>query len=306
MTASHCYRQKATWFFPDAGLCRQSRMPALTCAISFSLYQNAVILAAAMTLTLISWNVNGARAIHKAGFLGWLASAAPDIVCLQETRAEEIQLPPELVNPPGFFGYWTHSTRKKGHSGTAIISQQQPLVITAGIGNPEFDDEGRTLSADYGRFVLINCYFPNGGRDGERVPYKLRFYDAFLEFCNGLVNQGRSLIVCGDVNTSHREIDLARPKQNLKSTGFLPEERAWLDRWTDAGYVDTFRRLYPDVTGAYTWWLQWGQARERNIGWRLDYFFVSSDLAPLILDAFILPEVKGSDHCPVGLTLDLS
>ncbi len=258
-----------------------------------------------MSLTLLSWNVNGARAIHRSGFLGWLAESAPDILCLQETRAEEGQLPPDLVRPPGYHGYWTHSTRKKGHSGTAILTRPEPVSVSAGIGSPEFDDEGRTLVADYGRFVLINCYFPNGGRDQERVPYKLAFYDAFLDFCNGLRERGRSLVVCGDVNTAHREIDLARPKQNLKSTGFLPEERAWMDRWAAAGYVDTFRHLHPDATGAFTWWLQWGQARERNIGWRLDYFFVTPDLAPLIAEAFILPDVKGSDHCPIGLRLDL-
>lgn len=259
-----------------------------------------------MTLTLLSWNVNGARAIHRAGFLTWLTAAAPAILCLQETRAEESQLPPELVRPAGYSGYWTHSTRKKGHSGTAILSRVQPTVCTAGIGEPEFDDEGRTLVAHYDRFTLINCYFPNGGRDGERVPYKLRFYDAFLAFCERLRGAGRSLVICGDVNTSHREIDLARPKQNLKSTGFLPEERAWLDRFTGAGYVDSFRQLYPARAGAYTWWLQWGEARARNIGWRLDYFFVTPDLAPRIVDAFILPDVMGSDHCPVGLTLDLA
>ncbi len=259
-----------------------------------------------MTLTLLSWNVNGARAIHRAGFLDWLAEASPDILCLQETRAEEGQLPPELARPASYFGYWTHSTRKKGHSGTAILSKVEPLTVTAGIGEPEFDDEGRTLVADYGRFTLINCYFPNGGRDGAQVPYKLRFYDAFQAFCERLRTEGKSLIVCGDVNTAHREIDLARPKQNLKSTGFLPEERAWMDRWTGAGYVDTFRHLYPEAAGAYTWWLQWGQARERNIGWRIDYFFVTSDLAPQVVDAFLLPDVKGSDHCPIGLKLDLA
>jgi exodeoxyribonuclease-3 len=258
-----------------------------------------------MTLTLISWNVNGARAIYRAGFLRWLEQCGADIVCLQETRAEEGQLPADLAQPTPYRGYWTHSVRKKGHSGTAILSRLAPQAVSAGIGNPEFDDEGRTLVADYGRFVLINCYFPNGGRDAERVPYKLAFYDAFLGFCEGLRAGGRSLVICGDVNTAHREIDLARPKQNLKSTGFLPEERAWMDRWTAAGYVDTFRHLHPDQPGAYTWWLQWGQARERNIGWRLDYFFVTPDLAPRVAEAFILPDVKGSDHCPVGLTLHL-
>ena len=195
----------------------------------------------AMTLTLLSWNVNGARAIHRAGFLNWLAEASPDILCLQETRAEEGQLPPDLVRPPGYFGYWTHSTRKKGHSGTAILTRREPARITAGIGNPEFDDEGRTVVADFERFILINCYFPNGGRDHERVPYKLRFYDAFLEFCNGLRDHGRSLIICGDVNTSHREIDLARPKQNLQSTG-IPARGAGV-----AGPLDRCRlcRLIP-------------------------------------------------------------
>jgi exodeoxyribonuclease-3 len=258
-----------------------------------------------MTLTLLSWNVNGARAIYKAGLLRWLAEASPDILCLQETRAEPHQLPPDLAQPAPYAGYWAYSTRKKGHSGVGILSRPQPKRVVAGIDREEFDDEGRTLIADYGRFVLINCYFPNGGRDAERVPYKLAFYEAFQEHCEGLRAQGRSLVICGDVNTSHREIDLARPKQNLKSTGFLPEERAWMDRWAAAGYVDTFRHLYPEQTGAFTWWLQWGQARERNIGWRLDYFFVTPDLAPHIRDAFILPDVKGSDHCPVGLTLDL-
>jgi exodeoxyribonuclease-3 len=256
-------------------------------------------------LTLLSWNVNGARAIYRAGFLGWFAGASPDVLCLQETRAEAGQLPADLVAPAGYQGFWTHSTRKKGHSGTAVLSRLAPKSISFGIGNPEFDDEGRTIVASYGEFTLINCYFPNGGREGERVPYKLAFYDAFLHFCESLRAHGHALVICGDVNTAHREIDLARPKQNLKSTGFLPEERAWLDRFTAAGYVDTFRHLYPDVTGAYTWWLQWGQARERNIGWRLDYFFVTPDLARGIVEAFILPEVKGSDHCPVGLTLSL-
>jgi len=258
-----------------------------------------------MKLNLLSWNVNGVRANYRAGFLGWLNSASPVILCVQETRAEASQLPRDLMMPSGYFAYWSHSARRRGHSGTAILSRAEPHSVSYGIGNAEFDDEGRTIVADYGRFTLINCYFPNGGRDQERVPYKLAFYGAFLAFCEGLRAQARSLIICGDVNTAHREIDLARPRENAKSTGFLPEERAWLDRLTGAGYVDTFRRRYPDLTGAYTWWLQWGGARERNIGWRLDYFFVTPDLVPCVLDAFILPDAKGSDHCPVGLTLDL-
>ena len=257
-----------------------------------------------MSTTLLSWNVNGARAVYRNDFLPWLAQAAPDILCLQETRAEASQLPPEMLQPAPYIGFWTHSTRKKGHSGTAILSRWAPLAVDYGIGHAEFDDEGRTVIADYGRFTLINCYFPNGGRDRERVPYKLAFYDAFLSFCEGLRGRGKSLIICGDVNTSHREIDLARPRQNLKSTGFLPEERAWLDRVVGLGYVDTFRHCHPDLAGAYTWWLQWGGARERNIGWRLDYFFITPDLIPYVMDAFILPDVRGSDHCPAGLTLE--
>jgi exodeoxyribonuclease-3 len=257
-----------------------------------------------MSLTLLSWNVNGARAVYRNGFLPWLAQAAPDILCLQETRAEASQLPPEMLQPAPYTGLWTHSTRRKGHSGTAILSRWEPLAADYGIGNAEFDDEGRTVIADYGRFTLINCYFPNGGRDQERVPYKLAFYDAFLAYCEGLRGQGQSLIICGDVNTAHREIDLARPRQNLKSTGFLPEERAWLDRVVGRGYVDTFRSCHSDLTGVYTWWLKWGAARERNIGWRLDYFFVTPDLMPYVADAFTLPDVRGSDHCPVGLTLE--
>ena len=181
------------------------------------------------TITLLSWNVNGARAIHRAGFLPWLAGAAPDILCLQETRCDAEQLPAEMRQPPGYQAFWHGSERKKGYSGTALLTRMPPESVRFGLGDPQFDDEGRTIVADYRDFTLINCYFPNGSRDHSRVPYKLAFYDAFLALCERLRAAGRPVIFCGDVNTAHREIDLARPRENRNTTGFLPEERAWMD-----------------------------------------------------------------------------
>jgi exodeoxyribonuclease-3 len=255
------------------------------------------------TISLLSWNVNGVRAAHRKGFLDWLAEANPDILCLQETKAYQSQLPAELAEPAGYHAYWNGARRKKGYSGTALLTRTQPLTVEFGLGIEEFDKEGRTIIAQYPSFTLINCYFPNGGRDHSRVPFKLAFYDAFLERCEGLRAQGQTVIFCGDVNTSHQEIDLARPKENQKTTGFLPEERAWIDRVVEAGYVDTFRHLQPDLAGQYTWWSMITRARDRNIGWRLDYFFIVNEAIDRVSDAFILPEVMGSDHCPVGLRL---
>ena len=257
------------------------------------------------SITLLSWNVNGVRAVYKKGFMDWLAGADPDILCLQETRAEAHQIPADLREPAGYHAYWNHSIRKKGYSGTALLTKEEPLSVEFGLRIDEFDQEGRTIIAQYPRFTLLNCYFPNGSRDHSRVPFKMAFYDAFLEKCEQLREQGQPVVFCGDVNTSHREIDLARPKQNQKTTGFLPVERAWMDKVVGTGYIDTFRHLNPNLAGQYTWWSMVTKARERNIGWRLDYFFVSPDLEAHIADAFILPEVTGSDHCPVGLRLTL-
>ena len=253
--------------------------------------------------TLISWNVNGVRAAHKKGFLDWLSTTAPDILCLQETKAEENQLPAVLAQPDGYRAYWNSAKRKKGYSGTALLTRDEPVSVQFGLGLEEFDQEGRTIIAEYPAFTLLNCYFPNGSRDHSRVPFKLAFYDAFLEKCEQLRNQGRPVVFCGDVNTAHKPIDLARPKSNKKTTGFLPEERAWMDEVVEAGYIDTFRRLYPDLAGQYSWWSMVSKARDRNVGWRLDYFFMSPDLLPNLADAFILADVTGSDHCPVGLRL---
>jgi exodeoxyribonuclease-3 len=258
------------------------------------------------TITLLSWNVNGARAAHRTGFLPWLAEATPDILCLQETRCDAEQLPAEMRQPPGYRAFWHGSARKKGYSGTALLTRSAPEAVRFGLGDPQFDDEGRTIIADYRNFTLINCYFPNGSRDHSRVPYKLAFYDAFLALCERLRAEGRPVIFCGDVNTAHREIDLARPRENRNTTGFLPEERAWMDRLVASGYVDTLRHFHPDLAGQYTWWLQFGGARERNIGWRIDYFFVAAEVLPRVAGAFILPEVRGSDHCPVGLRLEVA
>lgn len=254
-------------------------------------------------VTLLSWNVNGIRAVHKKGFLEWLAQANPDIVGLQETRAEAHQLPAELARPAGYHTWWHSAKQKKGYSGTALFSKIEPLSVQFGLGIAEFDQEGRTIIAEYPQFVLLNCYFPNGSRDHSRVPFKMAFYDAFLARCDAFRAQGRPVVFCGDVNTSHREIDLANPKSNQNTTGFLPEERAWLDKVIEAGYIDTFRYLHPELPGQYTWWSVVTRARERNVGWRLDYFFVSPELLPQLQNAFILPDVTGSDHCPVGLQL---
>jgi len=255
------------------------------------------------TLTLLSWNVNGARAVHKNGFMDWLAAANADIVCLQETRAEEHQLPDELRQPAGYRAIWNPSRARKGYSGTAILTREAPLSVELGLGVEEFDGEGRTIIAEYPTFTLLNSYFPNGGRDHGRVPYKLAFYDAFLAKCEALRAAGKPVLFCGDVNTAHREIDLARPKENQTVTGFLPEERAWIDQVVAMGYVDTFRCFYPDLREQYTWWHQVTFARARNVGWRIDYFFAAAELLPRLVDAFILPGVMGSDHCPVGLAL---
>jgi len=252
--------------------------------------------------SLYSWNVNGLRAAHRKGFLEWLYEVQPDILGLQETKCHPDQLEAELRQPDGYFTYWA-SAEKKGYSGVALYSRKEPESVQIGLGNDEYDREGRTIVADYGNFVLITAYFPNGSRDHHRVPFKMAYKADFLAYCNQLRADGRRVIFCGDVNTAHQEIDLARPRQNQKTTGFLPEERVWIDKIVKEGYVDTYRFLHPDQQGAYSWWSYMGGARNRNVGWRLDYFFASDDLKPRITGAAIHAEVLGSDHCPVSLEL---
>ncbi len=252
-------------------------------------------------MKLLSWNVNGLRAVAKKGFLPWFLQENPDILCLQESKLSPNQVPPELRPVEGYHLYLS-SAERKGYSGVMLYTKVEPLKVQYGFGQPEFDSEGRSIIADYGHFVLLNIYFPNGRSSQERLDYKMRFYDAFLAYVEGLKAQGRRIVVCGDVNTAHKEIDIARPKENEKTSGFLPIERAWMDRLVACGYVDTFRMFNQDP-GQYTWWDTISRARERNVGWRIDYFFVDKGFQPQVESAFILPDVVGSDHCPVGLAL---
>ena len=251
-------------------------------------------------MRIISWNTNGLRATAKQGYFAPLFSKyKPDILCFQETKVEPEQLPDDVRNVKGYHSYFSHSKTKKGYSGVAIYSKQEPKKVEYGMGVKKFDDEGRTLVAYYDDFVLINCYFPNGGGGPVRLKYKLEFYDEFLEFIEKLRSQKYKIIFCGDVNTAHEEIDLARPDANREHTGFLPIERAWMDVVVGAGYADVLRSLYPNKKDAYTYWDQKTRARERNVGWRIDYFFVSPSLVKKIEGIKILNDYYGSDHCPV-------
>ena len=253
-------------------------------------------------MKLLSWNVNGIRSIVKKGFVKWLLEESPDIICLQETKAWIEQLNKDITNIDGYKSYFNQAERK-GYSGVAVYSKPVPVKVLKGLGVKEFDNEGRTLILEYPEFTLFNVYFPNGKRDHTRLQYKLDFYEAFLEYVLRLKDEGKRIIVCGDVNTAHKEIDLARPKANQKTSGFLPEERAWIDKLLAHGFLDTLR-LFTDEGGIYTWWDVITRARERNVGWRIDYFFISENLRENITNAFTLPEVMGSDHCPVGIELN--
>lgn len=255
------------------------------------------------TISLYSWNVNGLRAAHRKGFLDWFKQESPALLCLQETKAHPDQLVTALKEVPGYNAYFT-SAEKKGYSGVALYSIIEPLSVEHGFGIPEFDNEGRIITAEYPDFTLINIYYPNGKRDKTRLKYKMDFYDAFLDYAEKLKSEGRNLIICGDVNTAHQEIDLARPKPNENTSGFLPEERAWIDKFLAHGYLDTFRMFNQDGEN-YTWWDQITRARERNVGWRIDYFFVSESLKDNVVSARIHPDVMGSDHCPISLELDI-
>ena len=255
------------------------------------------------TIKLYSWNVNGIRAIEKKGFLDWLAQCQGDIVALQETKAQPDQLSAALRQPVGYRADWS-SAEKKGYSGVVTYSKQVPVSIKTGFDDERFDKDGRILISDFERFVFFNIYFPNGGRGSEWVKHKLDFYTRFLEVVAGYTRKSRSVVITGDVNTAYAEIDLARPKENVKHSGFMPEERVALGEFFTAGLIDTFRALHPAEV-KYTWWDMVTRARERNVGWRLDYFFVSPALKNHIVDADIHPEVMGSDHCPISLTLEL-
>jgi exodeoxyribonuclease-3 len=254
-------------------------------------------------MKLQCWNVNGIRAVHKKGFLSWFEGQSPDILCLQETKAKEEQIPDDIRQPIGYHSYFESSREKSGYSGVALFSKIKPEKVERGIGEDRFDSEGRTLIAYYDDFVLLNIYFPNGKASAERLRFKMDFYEVVLALVKGMKDDGRSVIICGDVNTAHREIDLARPKENERTSGFLREERDWIDRLLVSGFIDTYRYFDP-VGKRYTWWDVKTRARERDVGWRIDDFFISADLVPRLRSAAILADVVGSDHCPIEIELD--
>jgi len=253
-------------------------------------------------MRLVSWNVNGIRSALRGGLETWLDTARPDLLCLQETKIAYEAIPESTKNLVGYQSCWS-AAQRPGYSGVASFSRDPVAYAQAGIGIERFDAEGRVVRVDVGDLSIYNVYFPNGKASPERLAYKFDFYDAFLAHVDAEVAAGRNVIFCGDVNTAHQAIDLARPKENAKFSGFLPEERAQLDRWVEHGWVDAFPALHGPVPEAYTWWDQKTKARERNVGWRIDYFFVHASLMPRVKGAGILADVTGSDHCPIWLEL---
>ena len=252
-------------------------------------------------MRLLSWNVNGLRAIYKKNFIQWFEDEEADIYCIQETKSHLEQLPKKLVERPGYEGYFAQAERK-GYSGVALWSKVKPDKVSYELGLPRFDSEGRLIEAVYENFTLFNVYFPNGKASRERLQYKMDYYETFLKRMSDLLREDRKIVICGDVNTAHQEIDLARPKENEKVSGFLPIEREWIDRLLELGFIDTFR-YFQNEPGHYSWWDYKTRARERNVGWRIDYFYISNNLKDNLKSAFIESEVMGSDHCPIGIDL---
>jgi exodeoxyribonuclease III len=255
------------------------------------------------TIKILCWNVNGLRAALKKGFLDFLESEKPDILGIQETKLQEHQIPDEVRAPFEYKSTWSHA-EKKGYSGTAVYYKYPPKNIKTDILPTELNGEGRIIELEYDSFHLFNIYFPNGQMNDERLQFKLDFYDRCLDYFNKLKNAGKKLVIMGDYNTAHKPIDLKNPKSNEKTSGFLPIERAWLDKLVESGYVDTFRRFnqQPDQ---YTWWSYRFKAREKNVGWRIDYFFATENMMDDIQDSYILSDIQGSDHCPIGLKIKL-
>ena len=253
-------------------------------------------------MKIASWNVNGIRAALNKGFLDYLASVDADVFCIQETKAQRSQLSKEIVSPAGYTTWW-HSAERKGYSGTALLSKKEPDNVEC-LGIDDFDAEGRMQIIHFGNFVLLNGYFPNSQAEGARLDYKLAFNKAVKERSDSLVTQGKTVVVTGDFNVSHKPIDLARPKENEKNPGYLPEERAWMDSFIDGGWTDTFR-MFEKGPNHYTWWSYRAGARARNVGWRLDYFCINDADTDKVRSSIIQSEVPGSDHCPVVLELDV-
>ncbi len=258
------------------------------------------------TIKIISWNVNGLRAVMKKEFKSIVSDLDPDILLLQETKLQENQRTEDMIKLLSYKSFWSYSTVKKGYSGVAAFTKDSPAKVTTAFDMPQFDQEGRVIEMDYGAFILFNIYFPNGQMNEERLQYKLDFYDWFLSYAQSLRDKGKSLVIAGDFNTAHNEIDLKNPGPNSKRSGFLRIERDVLDRMVDQGYVDTFRHFNPE-TIKYSWWSYRFNARKNNAGWRIDYFFVTRDLIDngQVKHAFIDNEVFGSDHCPVGIEIEI-
>ncbi len=252
---------------------------------------------------IYSWNVNGIRAAAKKNLFDWWRETDPDVLCIQETKARKTDLVADLAEPEGYHAYFS-SAERKGYSGVAVYSKEEPKSV-AEMGLQEFDAEGRTLMVEFPSFYLISAYFPNSQAEGIRLPYKLEYCAAMLELCNQIVDDGGNVVLCGDYNIAHKPIDLANPKSNENNPGYLPEERAWMDGFTQAGYVDTFRRSCPEP-GRYTWWSYRLRAREKNVGWRIDYHCVNGAFAAKVSAARIHDDVMGSDHCPVSIDLEVT
>jgi exodeoxyribonuclease-3 len=251
-------------------------------------------------MKFISWNVNGIRASHKKGALSEVFKLNADIIGIQETKSVPEQLSDEIKSPKGYFSYFDSALHRKGYAGTAVYTKIKPEKVQYGLGHGDYDIEGRCITLYFKDFVFVTAYFPNGGRDEEHFKFKLRYYDLFLKHVQKLEKKYKKVVFCGDMNVAHSEIDLARPKENANQIGFLPVERAWIDRVEKAGFIDTFRLLNPK-TIKYSWWDQKTFSRQRNVGWRIDYFFVNKELKNKIIKADILNDVFGSDHCPVLL-----
>ncbi len=253
-------------------------------------------------MLLISWNVNGIRACVRKGFLEFLREYKPDILAVQELKADKSSVPPEVKNFPGYHIY-LNPAEKKGYAGTALFTRPKPVKVDFGMGVDKFDREGRVITAEYDKFYLVNIYFPNSQHGLTRLDFKIEFDNKIHEYLNSL-REKKPVVVCGDFNVAHKEIDLANPKQNEKNAGFTPEERAWMDSFIEDGWIDTFR-MFTKEGGHYTWWSYRFNARARNIGWRVDYFIVSPELRDKVRRSWILSEVMGSDHAPIALELEV-
>jgi exodeoxyribonuclease-3 len=254
-------------------------------------------------MNIISWNVNGIRAVANKDALKWIDEHQPDLLCLQEIKATQEQIPDCLFSHAMPYTY-VNSADKKGYSGTMTFSNQKSDYVST-CKFIDTQNEGRIIEHHFGDVVIFGVYFPNGQKDEERLALKLKFYDDFITYCNQLRDEGKSIVICGDVNTAHKEIDLKHPKANEKTSGFLPIEREWINRLIENGYIDTFRYVHGDIEERYSWWSYRAGARAKNVGWRIDYFFISDDLCEYLEDAYILDDIFGSDHCPVGIKLSL-